>query len=297
MATVEAVAAAHHRRQQLLGRRTADRVAKLWRRVDRSNIVPSWTLLSVEAITVLSSAQGIAAASSGVYVEDALQAQGVGVNADGRVSAQAFAGVASDGRALASLLIQPAFRSLAAIKAENSLDWSMAAGLLDLDMIIRTEVADAGRVADGVAIAARPRIGYVRMLSPPSCSRCIVLAGKFYGWNAGFQRHPRCDCRHIPVREDDAADVRTDPRKMFAAMPAAEQDRVFGGADAQAIRDGADPAKVVNAHRGVYTAGGQSFTREAAGPRPRLMPEGIYAAADGDRAEAIRLLKLHGFLL
>src|SRR5690606_23965723 len=33
---------------------------------------------------------------------------------------------------------------------------------------------------------------YVRMLTPPSCSRCTVLAGRWYRKNAGFARHPGC---------------------------------------------------------------------------------------------------------
>lgn len=298
MATVEQVAAAHHRRQQQLARRAAKKVAGIWRQVDRADIAGSWRQLSTQALTVLASAQGIAAASSGQYVDDALAAQGVDAEAVGRVAPARFAGVAADGRDLLSLLGQPALRTLSAIKTGNSIAWSMAAGLFELDMMVRTEIADAGRVADGVAITARPKVaGYVRMLSPPSCSRCIILAGRHYRWSAGFRRHPRCDCRHIPAAEDRAGDLRTDVRATFDGMAPAEQDRVFGRSGAQAIREGADPAKVVNARRGVYTASGRSFTHEAAGRRPRLMPEQIYAEARGNRTEAIRLLKLHGYLI
>lgn len=71
---------------------------------------------------------------------------------------------------------------------------------------------------------------------------------------------------------------------------------MFGKAGAEAIREGADMARVVNARRGMYTAGGRLFTHESAGRRPRLMPEQILREADGDRGEAIRLLRLHGYL-
>ena len=37
----------------------------------------------------------------------------------------------------------------------------------------------------------------------------------------------------------------------FNGMSEEEQDKVFGHADAQAIRDGADIYQVVNAHRGM----------------------------------------------
>jgi hypothetical protein len=296
--SVEAVAAAHYRRQKDIARRAGTQVAKLWRTVERDRILLSWHQLLPDAFTVVATAQGIAAASSGVYVDAVLDAQGLMVDAAGRIDPAGFAGVASDGRNLASLLEQPALRALGAIKAGSTPSRAMTAGLLQLDTMVRTQIADAGRVADGVAITARPKVGgYVRMLSPPSCSRCIVLAGRHYRWNAGFQRHPRCDCRHIPAAEDFSGDVRTDPKSLFVGMDAAEQERVFGKAGAKALRDGADMARVVNARRGMYSAGGEQFTHEAAGWRPRLMPEGIYRESKGDRAEAIRLLKLHGFLI
>jgi hypothetical protein len=60
-------------------------------------------------------------------------------------------------------------------------------------------------------------------------------------------------------------------------------------------------ARVVNARRGMQTAsiGGRDVlvTTEAAGRRPRLMPEAIFAAAGGDRKLAIRLLRQHGYIL
>jgi hypothetical protein len=66
--------------------------------------------------------------------------------------------------------------------------------------------------------------------------------------------------------------------------------------DAEAVRGGADLAKVVNARRGMYTADGRLYTREAAGKRPRLMPEQIFRDAR-DRDDAIRLLRLHGYII
>jgi hypothetical protein len=78
-------------------------------------------------------------------------------------------------------------------------------------------------------------------------------------------------------------------------------------ADAKAIADGADPARVINAHRGMSTtvSDGQTLktttTGYTGGSRRskaiRLRPEGIYAIAGNDRAEALRLLKLHGYLI
>ena len=58
------------------------------------------------------------------------------------------------------------------------------------DRLVTSLVADAARGAESVSIATRPRVGYVRYLSPPSCSRCAILAGRFYRWSTGFLRHP-----------------------------------------------------------------------------------------------------------
>jgi hypothetical protein len=189
----------------------------------------------------------------------------------------------------------------------------MASGLAQLEMIAVTQVQDAGRTAAGVAIAARPHVaGYVRHLRPPSCSRCAVLAGQFYRWNTGFLRHPRCDCRHVPVSSAELyRDEVTSPRAYFDSLSRAEQDRVFTNAGARAIRDGADLTQVVNARRGMRTANvygrevrvtTEGTTRRGVAGKlldgrktPRLMPEQIYADAT-DRADAIRLLERHGYI-
>lgn len=83
-------------------------------------------------------------------------------------------------------------------------------------------------------------------------------------------------------------------------MSAAEQDRIFTKAGAEAIRLGADMAQVVNARSGMYTAEGRSLTRTAARTRGRrgvrLMPAQIIREAKGDRAVVQRLLKVHGYI-
>lgn len=297
MATVEKVAAAHHRRQVTLARRAALQVRRVWREVDTNRITSSWRRLLGTVFTVVSSAQAIAAASAGPYLEDALESQGLPAPGAGRVNVNAFAGVASDGRDLAELLYQPAFRVLARVGQGATVSRAMMAGQLELDMIVRTQIADAGRAADQAALVARPQVtGYVRLLSPPSCSRCVILAGRKYRWNSGFLRHPRCDCRMIPAAEDTADDLRTDPKQYFRSLSPPEQDRTFTAGGAQAIRDGADIAQVVNARKGLYTAAGRSLTTQGGRRRSaRPTTEQIYRDAR-DRDDAIRLLRLHGYL-
>ncbi len=62
-----------------------------------------------------------------------------------------------------------------------------------LSGVALTMLADTRRDVFQADIVSRPQVtGYVRMLNPPSCSRCVILAGKRFAWNQGFQRHPNC---------------------------------------------------------------------------------------------------------
>ncbi|MFI6238348.1 hypothetical protein ACIBEF_00550 [Micromonospora sp. NPDC050795] len=275
----------------------AGEAGRLWSQLDPGRIAVSWRSLLPRLLTVLTGAQLAVAARADGYLDEVLDAQGVTPRAVGRVSAAALAGVASDGRDLGGLLYQPAVSTLVGIQRGVPVEQALTGAGAGLNMLVRTQVADAGRVADQVALTARPQAGgYVRMLVGASCGRCAVLAGRRYEWSTGFERHPRCDCLHIPAREDTADDLRTDPRRYFESLTAAEQDRLFTVAGAEAIRSGADIAQVVNARRGVYTAGGRKFTRTNAGKRPRLMPEQILREANGDRSEAQRLLRRFGYI-
>lgn len=287
-------AARHAVAQTAIARRAAVEAAHLWAQIDERTIGASWRALLPRAQAQLAAAQLAAAGLADNYVNRV-----VDVPAEGRVLPAGFAGVASDGRPLITLLQQPVFTALRQIERGATPGQALKMGAFALDMITRTQVADAGRVAVGTAIAARPKLtGYVRMVSGKTCARCLILAGRRYAWNAGFQRHPRCDCRHVPVAEDVPGDVSTNPRAVFDALTGAEQDRLLGRAGADAVRAGADLARVVNARRGIQTAAdGRLYTTEAAGRRPRLMPEQIYREAGADRAEATRLLRLHGYLI
>jgi hypothetical protein len=188
------------------------------------------------------------------------------------------------------------------LKRGATIKQALNTGGVFLELVAGTQVTDAGRVADGVATTARPTVtGFYRVLSPPSCDRCVVLAGKWFRWDAGFERHPRCDCTSVPA--DDGAfdgDPRLwTPEKYFDSLTTAEQDKTFTKAGAQALRDGADMGRVVNARSGMYTASGQVLTTTLTAYRNggvRLMPEQIYREANGSRTEAIRLLKLFGYL-
>jgi hypothetical protein len=164
-----------------------------WSGVDANRISATWQRQVARLLVILAGAQRVAADQADDYLDDVLDVQGIDNAAEARVATAALTGVASDGRPLESLLYQPAITALTGIQRGAGVARSMAGGSAVLDMIVRTQVADAGRVADQVAMVTRPRTsGYVRMLVGRSCSRCAVLAGRWYASNAGFRRHPRC---------------------------------------------------------------------------------------------------------
>ena len=191
------------------------------------------------------------------FVPIVLEAQGSDVAAVGELDTSGLVGVAGDGRALDTLMSGAVISAKAAIKAAPETNpaveraaWAeKALGALLVRM--QTAIADSSRQAAGLATIARPRTAYVRMLNPPSCSRCAVLAGRKYRSSSAFLRHPRCDCRNIPVPEAAGMrDLTVDSAEYFQSLTGREQDRIFTKAGAQAIRDGADINQVVNARRG-----------------------------------------------
>jgi hypothetical protein len=315
--TVEAVARRHYTLMQRIKAAAVAVARREWRKLPRGGYyeVQRAYAQSVgpQVLATVVLAQLAAADQADGYVGEIL-AQQLGPNREapreGRINPDAFAGTAADGRPLDSLLWLPAARTLSALRRGDSVARALDIGETALSQIVATETADAGRTADGVAVTARRQLtGYVRMLTPPSCPRCVILAGRFYRWNAGFERHPLCDCIHVPAAEDTLDDIRTNPRDAVLLG----QVEGLSKADERAIHDGADVSQVINAHRGMYTADGRKFTREGTTKRgyaaarfrgqtgrrirQRLRPEQIYREANGNRDEALRLLELHGYLL
>lgn len=246
------IAAAHYAAQAQLARRAMDQAAVLWAGLEFSALTASWEAAVAEPVFVaVSTGQLLAAAAADPYVTAAVQAQGADDAVDGALQPTAFAGIASDGRDLESLLYEPVITTKQAIGQGASPADALSTGRAALMTIVGTQVADMGRAAVAAAMATRPAVtGWVRMLTPPSCGRCAVLAGRRYKRNAGFNRHPRCDCVAIPAAEDAADDLQTDPKAYFNSLSEQDQDRYFTVSGARAIRDGADIGQVVNARRG-----------------------------------------------
>jgi hypothetical protein len=243
--------------------------------------------------------------------------------------------VSGDGLPVASMAYGAVIQAKQAVAAGLDVADALARGGRHLTLASGTMLSDTARSAEKVSGGAHRVKRWTRMLNPPSCGRCVILAGKVSRQSEAFDRHPGCDCRNVPSTEDTGDDVRTDPKAYLDSLSAAEQDRVLGSkANGQAFRDGADMNQLINAYRkagavrpaqihGVnikYTREGttrrghaywqmsqaqyireQAMFRESNRMRPRLksprlMPETIYKTAK-DADDAKRLLKLYGWIV
>jgi|UniRef100_UPI00359C4D27 hypothetical protein len=300
----------------LLAMRAAD---KTWKGVDPRRVRDSWHQSNADFLMLFAALQARAASDAMDASTLMLAEQGDYITPDGIANPNAYsAGYAPSGIDLDSYFDIPATHTLTAIK--NGMDTydAMQAGRRTLRQMAMQALEDTSVSAMGVSITQRAGVGYVRVESPDCCPRCAILAGKYYRHNQGFLRHPKCHGRNIPCKGKDKAAKQgwiTNPMDRFNAMGEEEQDRIFGHADAQAIRDGADIYQVVNAHRGMRPVGrGRiSMTTSEGTSRygwsrmirqyqygqqqhRRLTPEGIYSF-NLPREQTIELLKREGYIL
>ena len=320
MSTPE-TAVKHYRAMLRLQRSARAAAAVAWSSLSAAYLSESWDSASPALERAVSRLQLDAATRGAGYGGNTLADQGLYEAPEAWVDPSSLAGVSSRGASLGAALYSAIPHTKDLIAGGMPERVALARGREVLQMSAATQVADAGRTAAGLDTFARPRVGYVRMLNPPSCSRCSVLAGRFYRNNEGFQRHPRCDCVHVPTTRAEAAESEGlvhDPYAYFESLSESAQDKTFGKAQAQAIRDGADLFQVVNARRGMSYAGVSSdgtrrgqkvasdFTREGTtrralwgGTNPkgkRLTPDAIYAQGL-PREATLDLLAKHGYLL
>lgn len=283
-----------------------------WARVDPRFLSESWSRALVDLAPVISAAQVRAAASGAEYGAESLAAQGSYVAPAAFVNPSAFGGYAADGRSLVGALYSPITDVKSWIGGGYSPAKALSMGRSNVDTLVRTTVADAGRQAASVDVAARKGVGYVRMLNPPSCPRCVVLAGKFFRWNTGFLRHPRCDCVHVMSTAGSTQGALdegliSNPYDYFKGLPKAEQDSLWGSSNAQAIRDGGDIFQVTNARRGAHglmttegTTRGGAFGKSAEAQLTRgrrMTPDTIYRLNGTNRAAALKDLERYGYIL
>lgn len=299
-------AVAHYKQMQRLQALVVLSAADLWAEVSLADLSGSWAAQVPLLVPVLAGVQVKAASAGASYGAQTLADQGLYEAPQHFVNPTGFSGFASDGRTLEGLLYAPVPHVKTLIAGGMDPRQALKSGGSFLTTITRTQVADAGRGAAGVDIATRKNSGFVRMLNPPSCSRCSILAGRFYRWNAGFRRHNRCDCIHVASTESAIKGGRSeglihDPYEYFKSLSPEEQDRNYTKAGAQAIRDGGDIFQVVNSRRGMKPGG--LITTEGTSRRgnfgrngPRLTPEAIYGKGLS-REATLAELERYGYIL
>jgi hypothetical protein len=253
----------------------------------------SWRDVGPALLDSVQLGRAAAASSSMAYTPAVLAETGQNAAPVGTIVPAQFITAAPDGRSMEVLLSESVIVAKSAVRDGATATEALARSQKWLTGVVLTVIADTGRAVVGADIAQRPRLtGYVRMLNAPSCARCVILAGKWFRWNEGFQRHPRCDCRHIPGSENVVGDARTDPYEYFRSLSNADQEKLFGRIEARSIRDGGDIYRVMNTKtRGLATAKG----RLRFGSPSRLTVDDIYRTA-GTRTNAIRMMQQEGYI-
>lgn len=298
MVSVAALAFERQRRLIQVSDIARARALQAWQSVDFGNLDGSWSASVGPAVT----AQATNAQLTLAHGSDLFTAKVAANTADftpdrSAVVPEAFAAVDGAGRDVSGILYGAVTTTKEAVGAGLGLSQSLEAGATYLAAIIKTVIADMARSADLVSGAGKGFTHYVRVCNGSACARCAILAGISSGQDA-FLRHVSCQCSAVPVYSTGKvpAGVHASPQQVFDSMTAAEQDRAFTKAGADAIRAGADPVKVVSARRGAkgigYSGHGSSpvspairnrMVKTTIGYRPDGTPVQVYATGEGTK--------------
>jgi hypothetical protein len=265
--TVPAVDKAHQAERAEQAAKTAAAVRAVWGGVDPDDLEGSWLARAVLAAELIRAGQLAAASTAEPWLTQTVGEGAAEVAPEAAVAATGDLGVP---------LVYPLLIALNRIRRGFSTALSILSGAAFLEMVTRTLIADAGRIADMAGMIARPRVvSYVRVVHLPACARCVILAGREYTLSEGFLRHPRCDCTLAPRRPGDTWEL-SSPQQLFEQMAPAQQRKAFGAAGMEAIAAGADIAQVVNARRGMTTT--KSYGRTVQATREGITRRGIAGA-------------------
>ncbi len=181
-----------YRRQAEVSATAALTVKKLWRRLGQ-NFSRDWERVGPQIVDTVQSARAAAVVTALPYTAATLAEQNVDAPRTGQLVGARFLATAPSGAPVSVVVEEPIIRTRSLVGEGMPVRSALEQGGSYLAGIVLTLMADTRRSVYGVDIASRPGVGgYVRMLQAPSCSRCVILAGKFFRWNDGFQRHPRC---------------------------------------------------------------------------------------------------------
>lgn len=286
-----------------------------WSRVDKNDIRGSWARVKQPLVDVLGNVQE-QAVDAGLDANVEVMAEtGQYAAPEGLVNSHAFSKYSAGGVLLDEWVDRPVIRTLELIKEGVNVDEALArvGGLFSSS--IATNLADVIRQAQRADITTRRHMGFIRCCNADACKWCIVLSGKIYRYNTGFERHRNCHCYHLPVNLNDVGsvlDIAPTPMEMFNKLSEEEQNKRFGVLGAKSIRAGADIGQIVNSKqnktrinnmsrsyfalqlkdKGVKLPSAksapQSFSR-------RLTLEQCWAARS--REEAVQRLKNNGYII
>jgi hypothetical protein len=281
----------------------------LWATVTAASIDVSWSKVKPQALATVVKAQLVGAAAAYGYHVRLLAAAGLKPEGP-QIRPVGFAGSSSGVLPLEQVVDFAPIRTKQAIARGLAPQQALQSGFAQLSTVAESELQESARGVWDVAGNTEPQYrGYLRQPNPGACGRCLILAGKFYRFNDGFDRHPKCHCSHVPILVGSPLLDLPTADERFKDMDRDEQDRAFGKDGAEAIRNGADPAQVANARAGMSKAG-DSFTRQGTSKRSfsgrrlkaaelsrRLSPAGCRIQADGDQEAYLANLKTHGYIL
>jgi hypothetical protein len=284
-----------------------------------------WMLAGPYIANTVAVAQSELANSAAAYVPAILAATGQANLAEAATDANpaALVGWTGAGYQVATSLSGAPVRAKQAVAAGASAVQALDVAGAWLKQSAMTILADTARAAESLERYTR-NVGYIRMVNGGACGRCVVQAGKWFRTNQGFLRHPRCRCVHIPASEDVGSAWQTNPDEYFHSLTPEQQIKLMGSkANAQAVLDGANIGRILNAYRkssgmqfaqtpAIKIRNGAKFTTEGTtrravaaqqqaglrrnGPlQQRLMPETIAMRAKS-LDDRLRMLRLYGWI-
>lgn len=259
---------------------------------------PGWAKIAPDLVTLVSAAQLAAAQAAHGYVPALLEETGQPDEPEAAVQPRAFAGIAADGRSLGGLLRSAVVHAKDASGRGYTASEALDVGGSWLDGLTQTAIADAGRSATQAEVAVRPQTGYIRQVVPDCCGRCAVLAGRWYAYDAGFARHPRCRCFAVPASSSSRASSVAASRDQRDRLFSSGQVRGLTADQSSRIAGGEDPVKVINADRDMWRArvaeqrAADTAAAEAQVVRPGV--EDLFARLNS-RVEALNALRSYGY--
>lgn len=246
---LDQIAEAYYVRRATHTRAVVAAILALWRAAGPSGFRGEVT----QAAGILAAGQLVAATLASAYLDAVTADQGLGPGL--RINPRRIAGTTGDDLPLTDVLTAPTRRTWALMDSGADYASASLSGEATLTRIVANEVTQAATDAVTVGMVGNQDVtGFVRVLHTPSCGRCAVIAGRWYAVNDGFDRHPGCDCVHVPAAERaTVAPLQTSADAYFRSLSDREANRRFGAEVADKIRAGADVTKTVNnAQRGTH---------------------------------------------